>query len=187
MIIETPAAKLTQALLQGDSVQGAFGSVVALASEPTADGYINVGSNKSTNAPLRLFFMPYASIGAGSNFSMRLWGWRYVGTRGGPWIWIPFLLAEIACTTCDSPMPANPAGQALPDPLPIPDNCNLCDTLTLVQGDLGLAGRLNVTGPGSNIPAFGLLDLVGSQRIYFEFSQSDAQVAIGMNCLWCFA
>lgn len=142
----------------------------------------------------RLFLQPICEGSAGSQFSMRLWGWKSYGPyRGdGPReLQTPFFIAEFLLTACNCPGPQSegPAGQ--PSLRPQQPGENLCDTAILVQGDLGIKGWINMTGTPAtsngpaiptDLPGYILIELQGAVRYQFDFKQVDPNV--GMNCFF---
>lgn len=135
----------------------------------------------TTVGPNRVEVVPYAALAPGQTFNMRLWGWNFVGQAGQQQavFWWPQLLAEFACTVCNTGgLPAPGPG---PSPYPVQPNENFCDTITLTQGLLGD----NVGNPGyvhqigtdfiaSILLAFGS----PPRKIQFDFDTA------GANCLW---
>ena len=184
VIISNRSEPLSQALRLGDSQNTAWTSYDMQALKPSGDGVWSAGEG-GVDAPQRLFLLPYCEGLAGSNFSMRVYGWRGVEMpNGGPNqnVWIPFLLAELACVAC------NRFGPPLPGVLPPVGNGRfiqadeaMCDTITLTQGALGLTGEICSTGPGTDLIAFAIVELRGVKAFSFDFQQTDP---VPMNCLW---
>jgi hypothetical protein len=120
---------------------------------------------------------PYCYGPAGSQFSMRMYGWRPVG-MGEPMlgtlmgVWVPQFLVEFACIACNQP---GINGRT------IDVAENFCDTITLTQGSVGSRGEINSTGPGTDLIASAEVDLRGAKRFSFTFQQTDA---VSMNSLW---
>jgi hypothetical protein len=128
-----------------------------------------------------LFLQPLAEGTAGTQFSFRVWGWKYQFVLDGhPYRqYIPVFLAEFLCTVCNSPGPISQS-PAVP-PLAMGPAENFCDTIALTQGSVGPLGEIVSTGPNSDLPAFARLDLRGCPYFQFDFLQGDN---IGMNCLF---
>ncbi len=197
MILDTLSLPLSKALLQANSQSNTWRLLLPTGISPAADpldnslvdGVYGFGKGPSTGegnyAPNRIFLMPFAeNAGTGLQFSMRVYGWREIShPEGGTQrvTWLPYFLAEFLCTTCNV---TGPAGSS-PTPRWINDSDNLCDTITLTQGNLGGsssgAGYINSTGPGTDLVAFAFLDSTGARFLQFDFQQVDA---VAMNCLW---
>lgn len=134
----------------------------------------------------RVWLQPYAQASAGQSFSMRLWGWRShdIGRGDGARsLVVPFFIAEFSCTTCNQPGPQSDGPAGTPSIRAMQPNENLCDTASLVQGDLGAGGWINMTGqPGvpTDLPGYIVVELQGCVAFQFDFKQQDA---VGMNCL----
>jgi hypothetical protein len=122
-----------------------------------------------------------------ANFSVRVWGYREcqaVGQSGNSLpVWVPEFLAEFACVSSQFQGVANPGPEGTLNPYVLPDTAYLCDTMTLTQGDLGASGRLNSTGPGTNLPAYAVLDFFGTRFLGLDFQQTDQ---VGMNAIGVF-
>jgi hypothetical protein len=135
----------------------------------------------------RVFLQPYAQGAAGSQFSMRLWGWRshIVGRGDGAReLVVPFFIAELLLTACNCPGPQSEGPAGTPSIRPLQPSENLCDTASLVQGDLGAGGWINMTaqpGAPTDLPGYIVLELQGCVAFQFDFKQQDP---VGMNCLW---
>lgn len=187
-IIVCPSHGLSKALTQGNSQAPAFASLTLTQAAPSADGVYPFGKGGAF-APTRLFLMPYCEGVAGQQFSLRLYGWRPLDQPSGmpqTAVWIPYFLAELACTACNQPGPT-PGGPPPWDnltgalnPLILPGE-TFCDTITLTQGNLGPSGAIYSTGPGTDLIAFALVEMLGCKMFQFDFQQTDT---VNMNCLW---
>lgn len=195
MLIDQLKDVLTKALTQGNSQAASWSPPIILGADPRtayADGMVRTDDGNSIS-PQRLLLLPYCEGAAGQGFSMRLFGWRQLkepdninpgtstvtpgATVASLGVWIPTLLAEFACTSCNQGGPVNASGQVSL----IQPNENFCDTITLTQGALGLTGLINSTGPGTDLIAFAVVELLGAQRWSWDFQRGDA---VNMNCAY---
>ena len=198
--IENVSTAFKPALVQGYSTQAAFVAYQALAAANpldqdlrtmllsemgVADGTHQAGW-RGDLAQNRVQVCPF-SDSPGTNFSMRLWMWREATQPGqsGTFlpVWVPVFVAEFACTSGTTGGVAT-KGPAAPSPYVLPDTAYLCDTITLVQGAVGLTGLVNSTGPNTNLPAYFLAEILGCRFFTFDFQQTDN---VGMNALYSFA
>lgn len=143
---------------------------------PDSDGSFAMSMADATrgwpSGPLGVFLMPYCQGPKGSRFSIRLFGWREVpGGAAVDVVWIPYLLAELACIACDRSGPNRGTGTNRY----IHEDERFCDTITLVKG------QANITSPGSNLIASAVVSLGGCRFIGFDFQQTDP---VPLNCLW---
>lgn len=177
--------RLAKALVNANAQQAQWVALGTQVTSPAAvgDGVYNAGADSNVS-PGRLFLMPYAEGGVGSQFSLRVYAWRdFFLPTGDPatQVWIPHLLAEFACTTCNQ---GGPVTQEITSSALLKPSEFLCDTISLTQGSLGVDGFVTSTGPGTNLVAFALLDLTACRRFQFDFQWADTSNNIGMNCLW---
>lgn len=167
------------------------------------DGCYPVGE-ASIYAPLGISLFPYCQGIANVNFSMRLYGWRQIKLPDGnpaTDVWIPFLLVELACWSCDMPGPSPYAFNANAQ-TKISALENFCDTIVLTQGSYGFTGNINSTGgrdqgsAGTNLIAHATVELKGAKSIQFDFAPLNGSAPlpnstptndiVPMNCLWGF-
>lgn len=146
-------------------------------------------------APNRIFIQPFCDGPPGSQFAMRLWGWRGYGPTDGDGpreLDVPFFIAEWICTSCNCPGPQSEGPPGFPSIRPMQPSENLCDTIVLVQGDLGASGWINATGAPAtvsapavptNLPGYTTVELQGAKQFQFDFKQIDSN--IGMNAFYC--
>lgn len=214
-IIEQLSDEPRKALIQGNSLATEWTRPLIGGVDPLtlyADGVIEAVKGPGVLTPSRLFLMPYCEGPSGSQFSMRVYGWRKLkrpdnidlgtsppgaGNAGivvpnpatspyGVWLW--YLLCELACTACNAPGPPL-GGPNLTQPYLLRPTENLCDTLALgtgpngPNGALGLTGLINSTGPGTDLPAHAMVELGGAQRWSWDFCRANAD-NITMNCLY---
>lgn len=153
------------------------------------DGIFLIGEG-NLYAPLGLTVFPYCQSGVNINFSMRVYGWRsIIQPDGTPSldVWIPFLLAEFNCWTCNQSGPFNPN---VPPFGKVSQDEYFCDTMVLTQGSIGAAGTINSTGgrdqgnSGTDLIAYASLEIKGSRFIQFDFQTNDSSQCVSFNCLW---
>ncbi len=118
----------------------------------------------------RLYLQPYCEGPAGSQFWVRLYGWRRLGQLNH---WVPTLLVQFLCSAGDLPGSSVASGAVLIQ------TENLCDTMLPVSGSVGMTGE--VVSSGSGFGAYALVELRGCKKFSFEFEQADN---VGMNALW---
>jgi hypothetical protein len=189
--------QLTKALQSGNSLQQTFNLLVPQVQSPKvltpnqqylggpADGIYD-GGHDGLLCPPRIFLLPFCEGAPGSGFSMRLWSWRAVThPEGNPnqAVWIPVLVAELACVACSVGGPVAPTEPQIPQRW-LSATEMLCDTISLTQGTLGNGGLIQSTGPGTNLVAFAEVDLIGSRFFSFDFQLADNGNPVGMNCLF---
>lgn len=184
MYLEQISNPLTKAFQQGNSPADAWSSFDATGSRPEkvyTDGTIVTARDMEIITAQRLFVMPYCE-GPGLSFSMRVYGWQEIARpdpigqpagKDAVLVWIPFLIVELACTSCNR---AGPDMNRLLRPIE-----NLCDTITVTQGTTGFRGNVVSTGPGTDLVAWAVIELVGARRITFDFSEVDQT---NCNALW---
>jgi hypothetical protein len=180
VILNNRSEPLTQALQLGDSQASAFSPFLLSAFSPLGDGVWPAG-HQGAFAPQRIFLLPYCLGAAGSRFSVRLYGWRSVDnnnpaglTGANSWVFVPYLLAELACIACAR---VGPSGTARI----VKSNEAMCDTITLTHGAVGQTGEIVSNGAGTNLVAFANVELRGCRYFQFDFQQTDP---VPMNCLW---
>ncbi len=172
-------------LANGNSQATAFASLLPAARMLNADGSIpdgiQVWGHDGMNAPGRLALCPMAEGPAGTNFSIRVYGWRGLAVPSGDpnkVVAIPVFIAEFACTTGEI---SGPPQDGPTYPRNLSDTERLCDTITLVQGHIGTTGFIN-SAPGTNLIASVVMDIVGCRYFQIDFQGTDQN--IGMNCLF---
>ncbi len=178
--IGTLSGTLTKALA-ANSVANTFAIFEPSRGVPTYLGMFP-GASIAPECPGSVFLVPYGEGGQGSQFSMRIYGLSPMaapnqGDRLAA-MWLPFFLAEFSCTLCN--VAGIRQGSDFPTGVDLIQSERLCDTITLAQGDVGMTGRINSTGPGTNLVAYAAVNLQGCERFVLDFQQVDN---IGMNCL----
>lgn len=182
-----PFAKALTANVQQDL----FDEIYLTQAPPSGAGVFPMGEGGS-KAPCRLLLMPFAEGSPGSTFVMRLYGWRPVG-QGGPGraelqVWVFHVLAQFLCFTGAIPGPILKGTDFSENRLALKTTENLCDSLVLQKGVLGLDGFLSTDVPGSGCPATALVEIYGAKYVSFDFAQwpsvGPSGGVIGMNCLW---
>lgn len=146
-----------------------FVSKVPLATEPVDDAASATGQaslNMRHGGSITqngLFILPYAVATDNQTFSLRVIGWRPLGTADATLIWVPFLLLEALCT-------ADATLVGLSGRL-IGATEVFCDTITLV----GTSGNANVShelvSPADGVSAAHIVvDTKGCDRVEISFS-----------------
>lgn len=184
----SPLAKAFPRNVQQDRYRDIF----LLATQPAGDGVIQTNINGSFTAN-RIYLMPYCEGEPGSIFFMRLYGWRSIGevvAGSTNTVWVYFLLAEFVCV---SGMIAGPVlnQTAAPGPagfgLPIGPTENMCQSIQMIAGVLGLTGFVNSMPLGSIMPATAAVELQGAQIVSFDFAQMPSGglgSQLAANCFW---
>lgn len=161
-----------------DSTDASFPSRINTITEPTQDGVYDL----STGLPLvqnLALILPYGVGSDNDTFSVRVIGWRKVGTArpggqvpaGNTRLWIPLVLAEYACTLSAD---VGVAGAII-------DNTHrFADTMTLTTGNANVSEEL--VSPGGDLKAHAVLDLKGVHKLEFTFQITSGTTA--MNCLF---
>lgn len=167
MIIENLSGPLTRALaVNSEKVQFEdWLNFDVLGEEPTGDGTHDVGQ---TTTPPSVIIYPFAAGDVGTEFWMRVWGWRGFGNVAAQGVWVPLLLAEMMCVVCDRP---GKGGRL------IAETERLCDQAVRT------AGIGSVYSPGSNHIAFAAVPLMGCHKIKFDIASGNAGPCFG-NALW---
>ena len=119
-----------------------------------------------------VLLLPYATAGDNDTFSMRLIGWRVLGSLPTTLLWVPIVLLEIACTAS--------ATVGIASRLVVATE-RFVDTITLVTGNEDVS--VDIVSPTSDEIAHAVADLKGSQKIEFTFD-STAAGTTAMNCLF---
>lgn len=170
-LIETMSGPLTKALAQ-NSQSNLYGSFGMTSTEPSGDGVFSIGDG-GILASNRIAIWPYCEGLENNKFAMRVWGWVVYQT-----IWVPSLIVELACVSCAKQGPAPPTpttgmGKS------ISTMERMCDTISLVKGNVGSTGYIN--SPQANIIGMALVELCGANKIQFDFQYIDA---VPMNALF---
>ena len=170
MYMETRASQFAKAL-STDSADTSFPSRIPTATEPSGSGVLDIGMHGvSSNG---MILVPYATSGDGDTFSMRVIGWRVVGAGNtDTLLWIPVVLAEIACTASTT---VGVAGKI------IVATERFVDTITLVTGNDDIS--IDIVSPTGDEIAHVLVDTKGFQKIELTFD-STAVGTTAMNCLY---
>lgn len=176
-LIETMSGPLTKALAQ-NSQSNLYGSFGMTSTEPSGDGVFSIGDG-GILASNRIAIWPYCEGLENNKFSMRLHGWTlYRAQQDTMGIWIPSLIVELSFVSCAKQGPAPPTpttgmGKS------ISTMERMCDTISLVHGNVGSTGYIN--SPGANIISMALVELCGANKIQFDFQFIDS---VPMNALW---
>lgn len=183
LLIKTASNKLAKALPLGNSLNGAFVPFVAQNGIPFAAGTYVAGAGGML-APNRVKVYPYCEGAAGSTFSVRVYGWDHISDDPRYFVFVPPLLTEFLCVSCDSAGPGSPGGPGV-SPYVILDSERFCDTISLTQGSVGWMGEVN-SCPGSGCVGFVMVDLRGCKFFAFDFANVDP-VTLSMNALFATA
>jgi hypothetical protein len=105
---------------------------------------------------------------------VRLIGWRKLGSDPATQLWIPVVLAELACTACAV---TGVAGKL------IVATERFCDTITLVTGNDDIS--IDIVSPTGDVIAHALADIKGFSKLEITFD-STAAGTTAMNCLYAF-
>ncbi len=181
--IQRDVSTILQKALTPPAQNGLFTIFNMTPTQPTGNGVFQAGQNGMIS-PRRIKIIPFAHGNAGLQFSMRVFAWEQLYGSGNEnsIVWVPLLLVELLCTICNQPGPAEGYPGSITSLLGPTDQA--CDTISVVQGNLGNLGFVTSTGPGTDLIAFAMLDLTGPKLIQFDFQQSDP---VEMNAMWRFA
>jgi len=147
------------------------------AAQATASAVIDLAQKSAVvqNGAVLMFY------GAGSNnntFSARIIGWRWMIEGGDRTtaVWVPTVLAELACTLSSTPIGI--AGRILA-------NTDLFADTVSITGTTANAGvSIDVVSPANDTPAHVTIDLVGWQKAEITFQTgSSATNANGLIAL----
>ena len=105
-----------------------------------------------------LLVQPYAVGNENAAFKVQVWGWRKLGNAHETLIWLPTLLAQLACTTSAF------VGLATKELLATE---RFADTITIEEGHTDF---VKVYSPANDTPGWALIDLLGSQKYELVFS-----------------
>jgi hypothetical protein len=153
-------SRIPRALKPGDDASATGFSAIQLA--PDAGGYCQ-------NSVL---IMPFSTGANDDTYSLRVYGWRYFGgTDPATGLWIPCLLAELACVASSTLVGA--AGKALLA------TEMFADAITLTVGNAGVG--VDVVSPTGDVPAHALVTLKGFQLL--ELTHKVTTTPTGLNAL----
>lgn len=164
MLIETLSTGFRKAR-SVNQTSASFVSKVPTGTEPKGDAGTATGASVtglatdgavSQNGAL---VMPYA-IGADNvTFSMRVFGWRLIGSDPTTLLWMPCLLVELACTAS--------AFVGVATRLVL-NTERFADTIALTTGNDDVS--VDIVSPTGDVAGHALIDLKGSQKLEFTFS-----------------
>lgn len=121
-----------------NSTASSFASKIPTITEPTGDGVIKL-TDVENAVENNLLIVPYGTASDNHTFNMRIIGWREVLSNvAGKSLWVPVILAELACTHCAA---VGVAGS------PVVAAERFVDTITLTTGNSGIS--IEVFSPGS--------------------------------------
>ncbi len=153
-----------------DSANASFTSKVPTVTEPTGDGIINCRDGGGVEWPVWLTVVPYGDGADEDAFSIRIIGWRRIGSVGAPgsYLWVPATLCECACTEGTA---VGVAGA------PVTNSFRFCDTITIVTEPTTTAvttrnGTVELFSPGDNTVGYFRVKLCGVEKIEFNWDQT---------------
>ena len=149
-----------------NATDASFPSRVPTTTEPAGAGVLDLAA-LAGRMPDNLLLVPFGTGNDGDAFNLRVIGWRKVAA-----LWVPVLLAEIACTLSAA---AGVAGAA------VTDSERFADALSLTTGNANVSAE--VISPGGDLVAHALIDVKGFARVELTFAV--AAGATGMNALYC--
>ena len=154
-----------------DATDTSFPSKIPTGTEPSGNGVIELGlyGGLIQNG---IVLLPYATSGDNDTFSMRLIGWRVLGSLSTTLLWVPVVLVELACTASTVVGVATRLVAATE---------RFVDTITLVTGNDDIS--IDIVSPTGNVIAHVVADLKGFQKVELTFD-STAAGTTAMNCLY---
>lgn len=167
MMLETRCEVLQKALKTADSTSSSFPSKVNTHTKPSGNGIIEFGGLAIPNA---IKVLPYATAGDNDTFSVRIISWESV-SDGATELWIPTVLAELACTASAD---VGVAGMI------VTNTERFADTITLVTGNDDIS--IDIVSPTGDVKAHAVLDLKGARMVELTFD-STAVGTTAMNAL----
>lgn len=170
MTLDTVSQPFRRALAT-DSTDSAFPSRIPTGTEPTGNGVIDLAPVGGGVIPNAVLLVPIGTGGDNDTFSVRLIGWRRLGTERATVLWVPVVLVELACTLCAV---VGVAGRL------VAATERFADTLTLVTGNDDIS--IDIVSPTGDVVAHALTDLKGSTKFELTFD-STAAGTTAMNCL----
>lgn len=149
-----------------NATDSSFPSRIPTTTEPSADGVIDLAPLAGRVAD-NLLLIPYGTGSENDTFDLRVIGWRKVDT-----LWIPVILAEVACTLSAAVGVAS---------APVINSERFVDTLSLTIGNQNASAE--VVSPGDDVLAHLMLDVKGFSKVEITFAIDTG--ATGMNALYC--
>ena len=172
MLLETLSVDFVKALAT-DATNTSFPSKVPTATEPSGNGVIDLGGpGASAVVQNGILIVPYATAGDDDTFSVRVIGWRKLGNAPATLLWVPVVLAELACTASQA---VGVAGRL------VVATERFADTITLVTGNEDIS--IDIVSPTGNVIAHALADLKGFKKVELTFD-STAAGTTAMNALY---
>jgi hypothetical protein len=173
MLIETMATPFVKART-ANSTDSSFPSKIPTGTEPTGTGVIEmVGNGLNSGMPSGncLLLLPYGTGSNNDTFNMRVIGWSVIGNDPITQLWVPTILAEVACTLCGA---VGVAGKL------IVAAERFVDTITITTGNAGVG--LDVVSPTGDVIGSIMVDAKGSQKVEITFDIVSGTT--DMNCLY---
>ena len=154
----TPTMDLRK-MLATNSTDTAFDSIIPKTTEPSGDGLIKTSEGGGGVMPNAIKVLFYGTGDDNDTFSARVIGWHKIGVgTGAGRLWVPIILAELACTMSATVGIAN---------APVVATERFVDTITLVTGNDDIS--IDIVSPTGDEIAHAVLDLKGCQYIEFSF------------------
>lgn len=171
MKLETLKAPFARALA-ANATDTSFPSRVPTITQPT----LMLGDVDGDIQQNGLEILPFAIGADNETFSIRIYGWRFIGPAGPhaySRLWVPVVLGEFACTLCAQVGIANS---------PVLNTERFCDTITLVGTTANANVGVEIVSPANDTIARILVDLKG-----YQFWEPTFDIGTGptsMNCLY---
>lgn len=166
MPLGATAVRDLQKLLAANSTDNSFPSRVPTATTPSGAGVLDLSVGGSKNVPNNLMLLPYAVASDNDTFNVRILGWSLVVD-----LYVPIILAEVACTACAR------VGVAAKTVI---NTERFCDTLTLTYGNSGISTE--VVSPANDTIGHVLIDLKGHSMVEVIFDINSGTTS--MNALY---
>ena len=153
----------------------AFASRIPTTTEPSNDGVVSLrASDAGVVVPARVLLLPYGLGADNDAFSMRVIGWRRIGSGVSPAnvLWIPIILGEFACTISAA---VGVVGS------PVLNTERFADTITVVKqpkttdtDSVGAASRGDnfIYSAAGDLIAFIDMLVLGCDKLEFTFDQT---------------
>lgn len=169
--------------LAANASTSSFAAKVATLTEPSGDGVASLTTVPGGEVPCHVLLLPYGLGADDDAFSLRLVGWRRIGSGPYPGVlWVPTTLAELSCTISTS------VGVAA---APVINTERFADTITIVANmeptttaDTTRMGTFTIFSPANNTPAWAMIPTQGVEKLEFLFDQTTNTPT--MNCLIAF-
>lgn len=150
-----------------NATDSSFPSKVPVHAEPTNDGVHDLGIGGGGEVPSDAVIIPYSVGSENDTFNMRVIGWRRL-SHGATLLWIPSILADLACTLGAQTGVAATAVVATE---------LFCDAITIttepvITSDVTNSGTSARFSPANDLIAWVSVPLYGSEKIEFTFDMA---------------